>query len=166
MLGNVINQAIREHAQGSHPHKLGTTAQTVSKWWGDQTSPDRARWPEIEHVLGFEAGHLARLEGHIEPAKGFDVGESSRRFSYPGPPAAALEAVRGALERVGRRVEVDELTTSASASVRIGLQTVRVRASVLPAGETSVVELSGASDDLWGGGARRACDKVVAALSS
>lgn len=94
------------------------------------------------------------------------VGESSRRFSYPGPPAAALEAVRGALERVGRRVEVDELTTSASASVRIGLQSVRVRASVLPAGESSVVELSGASDDLWGGGARKACDKVVAALSS
>lgn len=74
----MVNNVIRQHtaARGEKTalaKALGVTAQTVTKWVQDETTPDPERWPAIERALGLAPATLSR-------AAGFAVTQSPRAF--------------------------------------------------------------------------------------
>lgn len=95
------------------------------------------------------------------------VGESNREFQYPKPAEAALDDVMRAFTVIGKVVDVSNLTKTITGKVRYGLQSVKLRVSVVDQGEgQSVVRVQAFGDDIWGGGARKGTDKLVRALES
>jgi hypothetical protein len=96
------------------------------------------------------------------------VGESSRTFQYGKDRGAALADLQQAFAKVGSMVELNESTSTVVGRTRYGLQSVKLRVSVMdgPAEGTSVVTINGFGDDIWGGGARKGADKLVRALEA
>jgi hypothetical protein len=90
----------------------------------------------------------------------------TRRVEMQMEPRAALDQLRRAVREVGKVEQDSEATSSLVAKVRYGLNPVRLRVSVLtgPTDGTSVVEISAVGQDIWGAAARRATDRVVAAI--
>lgn len=89
-------------------------------------------------------------------------------MQYDRPRAETLEAVEAALGRVGKVLEVSSATSTITGRVRCGLQSVKLRVAVLDgaSSSSSIVEIAGSSDDLWGAGARKGADRLVRALES
>ena len=94
------------------------------------------------------------------------VGESSRRVQYDAPRMEAMSAVEAAFGSIGKVLEVQPALATVIGRVRYGLQSVKLRVAVLDGVQsgTSVLEVSAASDDLWGAAARKGTDKLLAAL--
>jgi hypothetical protein len=95
------------------------------------------------------------------------VGESGRTIQYPKPSAAALFDVEQACKSIGKVTEVSKLTSSITVRTRYGLQSVKLRVSIMDAGEgRSAIQIQGFGDDVWGGAARKGTDKLIRALES
>lgn len=94
------------------------------------------------------------------------VGEANRRVQYDVERAEAVAAVETAFGSIGKVLEVQPGTGTVIGRARYGLQSVKLRVSVLdgPRPGTSVLEITGASDDLWGAAARKGTEKLIAAL--
>jgi hypothetical protein len=93
------------------------------------------------------------------------VGESNRSFEYPKRAELALYDVAQAFAAIGKSVEVRKLTKTVTGRVRYGLQSVKLRVSVVDHGDgRSLVQIQAFGDDIWGGGARKGADKLIRAL--
>ena len=93
------------------------------------------------------------------------VGESTRTVDYAAPAEVAYRRLQAAIARVGKLVDLNEPTFTVTCRTRYGLQRVRIRASVHRRDERScTIDFQAFGDDIWGGGARRATDKLIAAL--
>ena len=69
------------------------------------------------------------------------------------------------IRSIGKVVEISKQTLTITAKVRYGLQSVRLRVSVLSQGDDrSLIQVQGFGDDIWGGGARKGTDKLLRAL--
>jgi len=83
----------------------------------------------------------------------------------------SLQQTRGgperAFEAIGRVVEVSTATGTVVGRCRYGLQSVQLRVSVIDHGDgRSLIEIRAAADDVWGAGAEKGTDKLVAAFSA
>jgi hypothetical protein len=95
------------------------------------------------------------------------VGESGRTVQYPKSSLEALADLQRAFASIGKVVEISKLTMSITGKTRYGLQSVKLRVSVLPQGEgQSLIQVQGSGDDIWGAGARKGTDKLLRALES
>jgi hypothetical protein len=95
------------------------------------------------------------------------VGESGRTVQYPRPELQALADLQRAFEAIGKVVEINKTTLSITGKARCGLQSVKLRVSVLSQGDDrSLIQIQGFGDDVWGGGARKGTDKLLRALES
>jgi hypothetical protein len=90
----------------------------------------------------------------------------SRRVELSVGPDEAFLKVQAAVASVGKVKDANPTTRSLVGKVRYGLNPVRVRIAVLNgvAEGTSVVEIGGKGQDVWGAAARKATDKILAAL--
>ncbi len=93
------------------------------------------------------------------------LGNAGREIFVTGDRSRAYAAVVAAGSAIGRVLEAQASTGTVTVRTRYGLQFVKLRVSVLPDGDGSRIVISGASDDVWGGGARKGADKLVAALN-
>jgi len=94
------------------------------------------------------------------------VGESSNSITLETDQVSALRIVRAAASEVGKITEDQPAVGRIAVRARFGLQAVKVRIQVTSQGDTSVVTFSGFSDDVWGGGARKVIDRLIAAVAS
>jgi hypothetical protein len=95
------------------------------------------------------------------------VGESGRTVQYPKSAIMALADLERAFSSIGKVVEISKLTMSVTGKTRYGLQSVKLRVSVLDQGDNkSLIQIQGFGDDIWGGGARKGTDKLIRALES
>jgi hypothetical protein len=85
----------------------------------------------------------------------------SRRVELAVGPDEGFRKIQAAVASVGKVEDANPTTRSLVGKVRYGLNPVRVRISVLsgPADGTSVVEIGGKGQDIWGAAARKATDK-------
>lgn len=95
------------------------------------------------------------------------VGESQREIEYPAPVGDAMDDVESALGSVGRLLESSRTLNTAVGKTRYGLQSVKLRISVVDTGRgTSLIKIGAFGDDVWGGGARKGTDKLLKALEA
>jgi hypothetical protein len=95
------------------------------------------------------------------------VGESGGTIQYPKSAPETLADLERAFSSIGKVVEVSKLTASVTGKTRYGLQSVKLRISVLDQGtERSTIQIQGFGDDIWGAGARKGTDKLIRALES
>jgi hypothetical protein len=95
------------------------------------------------------------------------VGESGRTVQYPKSELETFADVERAFSSIGKVAEVSKLTLSLTGRTRYGLQSVKLRVSVLWQGEgRSLIQIQGFGDDVWGGGARKGTDKLIRALEA
>lgn len=72
-----------------------------------------------------------------------------------------------AFAEAGKFLESSGVTRTVTGRVRFGLQRVKLRVSVHDRGDgTCTLEVQAFADDIWGGGARKGTDKLVAALNT
>lgn len=102
-----------------------------------------------------------------------ETASRSRGARAPGNDAGASEFEIGgkdlqrAFAQIGKVLEVSELASTVKGRCRYGLQSVKLRAAVLDGPEgKSIVQIQGFGDDIWGGGARKGTDKLIAALEA
>lgn len=93
------------------------------------------------------------------------LGNAEREIFVAGDRERAFAAVVAAGSAIGRVLDAQESTGTVTVRTRYVLQSVKLRVSILPDGDGSRVVISGASDDVWGGGARKGADKLVEALN-
>ena len=93
------------------------------------------------------------------------LGNAEREIFVTAERSRAFAAVVAAGSAIGRVLDAEEPTGTVTVKTRYVLQSVKLRVSVLPEGDGSRIVISGASDDVWGGGARKGADKLVAALN-
>ncbi len=95
------------------------------------------------------------------------VGTSTRTVDYAKRAEEAFEDLQRAFSRIGRITESSPATLSLTGTTRYGLQRVKLRVSAHRRDSTScTIEIGGAGDDIWGGAARKASDKLVRVLGS
>lgn len=89
-----------------------------------------------------------------------------RTIELAAAPAEAFEKMKGAVASVGKVEDANATTRTLVAKVRYGLNPVRLRISVLsgPLADTAIIEIGAKGQDVWGAAARKATDKVVAAI--
>lgn len=93
--------------------------------------------------------------------------ESTRTFQYGKSPTQTLVDLQQAFAQIGKVVEVSELTSTVTGRCRYGLQSIKLRAAVLDGADgKSLVQIQAFGDDVWGGGARKGTDKLIAALET
>jgi hypothetical protein len=93
------------------------------------------------------------------------VGESERSIQYGKSAMETLAELHSAFDTIGKALQVSKTTLSITGRTRYGLQSVKLRVSVLSQGEhKSLVQIQGFGDDMWGGGARKGTDKLLQAL--
>jgi hypothetical protein len=93
------------------------------------------------------------------------VGESGRSIQYPKPADAAIADLERAFAAIGKVVEVSRVTSTITGKTRFGLQSVKLRVSVIDQGAgRSVIQIQGFGDDVWGGSARKGTNKLIRAL--
>ena len=93
------------------------------------------------------------------------VGSSSREVFLSMPVEKAFTLAVRAAERCGKVLDQQPATSSLTLRTRYGLQSVKLRISLLPKEGGTALQIAGAGDDVWGGGARKGSDKFVQALN-
>lgn len=53
--------------------ELAVTPQTVNKWVAGEVMPDQERWPDLERVMGLEAGTIAAARDVTPPGAADDI---------------------------------------------------------------------------------------------
>ena len=85
------------------------------------------------------------------------VGESSRSVQYRKSWSESMSDVQRAFNLVGKVLEVNKATSTISGRIRYGLQTTRLRVSIIEDTDNRcLLQIQGFGDDIWGGGARKA----------
>src|SRR6202011_1593109 len=92
------------------------------------------------------------------------LGQSSRDVYCEAPRATVLMAIHQAARDIGHMLETNDILGSVLVQTSFGLQSVKLRVSVVPSGTGSLVQVQGASDDVWGAGGRKGADKFFTAL--
>jgi hypothetical protein len=93
------------------------------------------------------------------------IGSSEREIHVSGGLVPVFDAVQRAASSIGKTLEIYPATSSVMVRTRYGLQSVKLRISVIPQSNGCLIQIAGAADDIWGGGARKGADKFVAALN-
>ena len=95
------------------------------------------------------------------------AGESSRSVQYQKPAEQAYTDVKCAFEQIGRIESASEITLSVSGKTTYGLQSIKLRVSVIGKDETnSLLQIQAAGDDVWAGGARGGTDRLIQTLEA
>jgi hypothetical protein len=94
------------------------------------------------------------------------LGESANTITLATDQTSALRIVRAAAVEVGKITEDRPAVGRIVVKARFGLQAVKVRIQITSQEGVSLVTLSGFSDDVWGGGARKVMDRLVTAIAS
>jgi hypothetical protein len=92
------------------------------------------------------------------------LGSSDRDIHLPVEPEAAFDMVCSAAGEIGKVLDTQPGLKTLTVRTRYGLQIVKLRVGILPDTGGSRVQISGASDDVWGGGARKGTDKLLSVL--
>ena len=75
--------------------------------------------------------------------------------------------VQRAFNKIGRVVETSPSIKSITGKTRYGLQSVKLRVSIVSNGaDNSIVDVQAFGDDIWGGGARKGTEKLLRALDA
>lgn len=136
--------------------------------------------PTADHASKYanEMGFLvARVEAAVTVAEvpqaspgGMDISEAILRAGpneaiLPFPLAASLEKVADAIGRLGAVTVVSRSAQYVEGRISFGLQSVRVRASVVAEGPGHCrVVVQASSDDVWGAGAKSATGRLLSML--
>ena len=90
---------------------------------------------------------------------------SSNEVVISSPLAGAFDLVSQAMGRLGKVKKEDRQQQFVEGRIKYGLQSVKVRASLVEreAGKTNVL-IQASSDDVWGAGAKNATKRLVEAL--
>lgn len=95
------------------------------------------------------------------------VGESGRSVQYGKSAMETLADLQIAFDTIGKAIGISKTTLSITGKTRCGLQSVKLRVSVLSQGDRqSLVQIQGFGDDVWGGAARKGTDKLLRALDA
>jgi ABC-type hemin transport system substrate-binding protein len=89
------------------------------------------------------------------------IGESSRNLFVEENIKKVFSVLEKAINNVGSVIEINKKTFSLIAKTRYGLQSVKVRISLVPENDGVIINFNGAGDDIWGGGARKGIDKII-----
>lgn len=86
-------------------------------------------------------------------------------ITFPSSLPATMGRVADAIKRLGSVTEQNQLQQYVTGRIKFGLQSVKVRVSVVPAGPGQCrVVLQGSSDDVWGAGAKSATRRLMEML--
>jgi hypothetical protein len=93
---------------------------------------------------------------------------TTRQVELPLDPAAAWPMVLRAADSTGKVKESVEAAHYLTLKSRYGLEAVHLRVAVLsgPTPNTSILEIQGHGDDIWGVASRKVMDKLIGALSA
>ncbi len=94
------------------------------------------------------------------------LGESSRELFVEDNIKKVLAILEKAINKVGSVIESNKKTYTLIAQTRYGLQTVKIRISLVPKDTGTIINFNGASDDIWGAGARKGIDKIINELNT
>ena len=91
---------------------------------------------------------------------------TSRRAELAMPPDEAWERLQEAFAEIGKVTEASDNARFLVGKVRYGLNPVRLRISVLSGGAegTSILDIQGRGQDVWGVASRKAIDRLLGAL--
>ncbi len=105
-----------------------------------------------------------RKDTNMTTAPNVDV-ISSNEVVISSPLAGAFDLVSQAMGRLGKVKKEDRQQQFVEGRIKYGLQSVKVRASLVErdAGKTNVL-IQASSDDVWGVGAKNATKRLVEAL--
>jgi hypothetical protein len=93
------------------------------------------------------------------------IGSSGTEVFLRMPIEDAFARAEWAGADAGKVLESNPTTSSLVVRTNYGLQRVKLRVTLHPAEGGTTVKIGGASDDVWGAGARKGSDKYVAALN-
>ncbi|MFA5234056.1 MAG: hypothetical protein WC390_06605 [Sulfurimonas sp.] len=93
------------------------------------------------------------------------IGESDREIFLSINIQQSFVLCCNTADQIGRLQESNQVLNMLIVKTRYGFQSVKLRINLCPHEGGTMVSIQGASDDIWGGGARRGIDKFVAALS-
>jgi hypothetical protein len=94
------------------------------------------------------------------------VGESGRTVQYAKSREQTMADLRRSFEAIGRVTEYSEVLGTVSGKCRYGLQSVKLRVSVVEETPSRcLVQVQGFADDIWGAGARAGTDKLLAEMA-
>jgi hypothetical protein len=92
------------------------------------------------------------------------LSESSSEVHIALDRTAAFNAVANTADATGGILQESEAMGTPTVRTRYGLQSVKLRTSVVPDTHGSRVMIGAFGDDVWGGGARKGTDKRLRAL--
>lgn len=92
------------------------------------------------------------------------VGESGREVFLRLDNDAAFAVLETAGNQIGSILSSSKVTGTLEIKTRFGLQSVKLRVSLLPHEDGTKVLVGGFGDDVWGGGARKGGDKLLEAI--
>ena len=91
---------------------------------------------------------------------------TSRRAELALPPDEAWQRLKSAFAKIGKVEDASESTKYLVGKARYGLNPVRLRISVLSgaAPDTSVLDIQGRGQDIFGGASRKVIDRLLEAM--
>jgi len=89
------------------------------------------------------------------------LGESSRQLYVEEKMEKVFSVLQKAITNIGHIDEINKKTKTIIAKTRYGLQTVKIRISLVPKNDGIIINFNGFADDIWGGGARKGIDKIA-----
>jgi len=94
------------------------------------------------------------------------IGESARHLFIEKDTKSTFELVKEAGSNIGKIKESDSNLNILTIKTRYGLQGVKLRVSLEPKDNGTIVYVSGFGADVWGGGAKKGTDKLFSAMSN
>jgi hypothetical protein len=93
---------------------------------------------------------------------------TSRRVELAAEPAVAWSQLKSAAAQLGKIEEKSDGSRFLILKMRYGLNPVRMRVSVLSAadGQSSVLDIQGRGQDVWGVASRKAIDRLCLAIQA
>lgn len=91
---------------------------------------------------------------------------TQRRIEIEAPPDVAFERLESAWASIGKIEDSNKSVRTLTGKARYGLNPVRVRISVISNGDSSVLDIQGRGQDVWGAASRKVIDRLIDALGA
>ena len=94
------------------------------------------------------------------------LGQATQDATYSKSADETFVDVQKALGMIGKVKNADKTTLTIEGTSKYGFQSVPLKVKITPQGKTSTISISGFSDDVWAGGAKKCIKRLLEAMGN